>query len=186
MRRLPALLSLVALAAVAAACSSSAAPGWTYAPAPSATAVASGAASGGASGVPSAAASAPAAGSPAPSATALPVGSAGASAGAGASGGAGTTLTVTAPSGAATAGFDPKTLEAAANAPFTIHFDNQDTQPHNVQVKGSAGEVTLGGDTAFFTGPGTRDYSVPALSAGDYTYYCVVHPGTMTGTLTIK
>jgi plastocyanin len=102
-----------------------------------------------------------------------------------ASGGA-ATLTVTAPAGAAGTGFDPKTLEATANTAFTIHFDNQDTQPHNVQVKGSAGDVTLGGDTAFFIGPGTRDYSVPALPAGAYTYYCVVHPGTMTGTLTVK
>jgi plastocyanin len=97
-----------------------------------------------------------------------------------------TTLTVTAPVGAATGGYQPTTLEAPANAAFTIHFDNQDSQPHNVQVKGAAGEVKLGGDTAFFTGPGTRDYAVPALPAGAYTYYCVVHPGTMTGTLTVK
>jgi plastocyanin len=95
-------------------------------------------------------------------------------------------LTVTAPVGAATGGFQPTTLEAPANTAFTIHFDNQDSQPHNVQVKGPAGEVALGGDTAFFTGPGTRDYAVPALPAGAYTFYCVVHPGTMTGTLTVK
>jgi plastocyanin len=80
-----------------------------------------------------------------------------------------------------------KTLDAAANAAFTIHFDNQDNQaPHNVQLKGPSGEVKLGGDTAFFTGTGTRDYEVPALTAGDYTFYCVVHPTTMTGTLTVK
>jgi plastocyanin len=182
MRRLPALsLTLLAVLALAA-CSASAAPGWTYAPAPSASAAASGAASGSPSGAPSAAPSTAPSVAPSVAASA----SAGASASATASGGAGTTLTVTAPTGAAGTGFDPKALEAPANTAFTIHFDNQDSQPHNVQVKGAAGEVKLGGDTAFFMGPGTRDYAVPALPAGAYTFYCVVHPGTMTGTLTIK
>jgi plastocyanin len=180
MRRLPALFLILAASLVFVACSASAAPGWTYAPAPSATAVASGAASGGPSGAPSGAPSA------APSVEASVAPSAGESAAA--SGGAdGTTLTVTAPVGAASAGYQPTTLDATANTPFTIHFDNQDSQaPHNVALKGASGDVTLGGDTAFFQGPGTKDYQVPALSAGTYTYYCQVHPTTMMGTLTIK
>jgi len=92
-----------------------------------------------------------------------------------------------APVGAATGGFQPTTLEAKANTPFTIHFDNQDSQaPHNVTLKGPSGDVTLGGDTAFFQGPGTRDYAVPALPAGEYAYSCIVHPTTMKGTLTVK
>jgi plastocyanin len=104
-----------------------------------------------------------------------------------ASGGTGTTLTVTAPVGAATGGFQPTSLEATANTPFTIHFDNQDNQaPHNVHLTGPGGDVALGGDTAFFTGPGTRDYTVPALAAGAYQYMCQVHPTTMKGTLTVK
>jgi plastocyanin len=181
MRRLPALvLTLLAVVALAA-CSAGGAPGWTYAPAPSASAIPSGAASGAPSGAPSSAPSA--APSLAPSAAPSAVPSAGESAAA--SGGA-TTLTVTAPVGAATGGYQPTTLDAPANTAFTIHFDNQDTQPHNVQLKGPAGEVALGGDTKFFTGPGTRDYTVPALPVGAYTYYCIVHPGTMTGALTVK
>ncbi len=180
MRRLPVLLLTTVVVVLLAACSSSATPGWTYAPAASATPAASGAASGEPSVAPSAAESAPAAGSPAPSA------SAGESTAP--SSGGGTVLTVTAPVGAATAGFDPTTLETTAGTPFTIHFDNQDNQaPHNVELKGADGSaVTLGGDTAFFQGPGTRDYQVPALTAGTYTYFCVIHPTTMTGTLTIK
>jgi plastocyanin len=180
MRRLPALFLVLAAALVFVACSASAAPGWTYAPAPSATAAASGAASGAPSGAPSAA--------PSVEATAAPSAAPSAGESAAASGGAGgTTLTITAPVGAAGSGYTEKTLDGTANTPFTIHFDNQDsTAPHNVALKGPAGDVTLGGDTAFFQGPGTKDYQVPALPAGSYTYYCQVHPTTMTGTLTIK
>jgi len=176
MRRLSAL-ALPILAATLVACSSSAAPGWTYAPVPSASAGASGAA-----GSPSASGAASTAPSTAPSTAAS------ASASAAASGGGSAVLKIEAPSGAATAGFDPKTLTAAANTAFTIHFDNKDNQaPHNVELKdASGGAVQLGGDTKFFTGPGERDYQVPALTAGTYTYFCVVHPTTMTGTLTVQ
>ena len=187
MRRLSTLaLPLVALAL--AACSSAAAPGWTYAPAASAAPAGSGAASGapasagasaGASSGASAAASGGASGPPASGASP----SASTPLGAG-----GSTLTVTAPVGAATAGFQPSTLTAKANTSLTIHFDNQDNQaPHNVELKdANGGAVQLGGDTQFFQGPGTRDYTVPALKAGTYEYFCVVHPTTMKGSLTVQ
>jgi plastocyanin len=174
MRRLPiALLTIVTVAALAA-CSAGTAPGWTYAPAPSATPAGSGAASG--SPAASGASSAP---STAPSAAES----------AAASGGTGTTLTVTAPMGAATAGFKETTLSAAANTAFTLVFDNQDNQaPHNLALFNPDGstKVAVQGDTAFFTGPGQRTYQVPALAAGSYPYKCEVHPTTMTGTLTVQ
>ena len=180
MRRLPALpLVTLLVAAVLAACSASAAPGWTYAPAPSATPAGSGAASGGPSGAPSTAPSV--APSIAPSVTPSAAGSAAPSGGS-----AG--LTVKAPVGAATAGFDPTTLSAAAGAAFTLTFDNKDnTAPHNLVLFNPDGStVTVQGDTAFFSGPGQRVYQVPALTAGDYKYQCQVHPTTMIGTLTVK
>jgi plastocyanin len=185
MRR-PLLVILPILAVLAACSSASSTPGWTYAPAPSATPVASG----GASGAPEASGGASAAPSAAPSAGASAGASAPApsSAGSGEPGPSGSVLTVTAPMGAATAGFNEKTLSATANTPFTLHFDNQDNQaPHNLAVKDSGGTlVALGGDITFFTGPGTRDLQVPALKAGTYTYFCQVHPSTMLGTLTVQ
>jgi plastocyanin/mono/diheme cytochrome c family protein len=96
-------------------------------------------------------------------------------------------VTVTAPTGAATTGFDPESLQAAADTPFTLVFDNQDaTAPHNVVIKDSGGANMPIGDTTPFTGPAERSYAVPALEAGEYSFVCEVHPTTMTGTLTTE
>ena len=184
MRRLtiaPALLlTLVAIAA----CSASAPPAWTYAPA-SATPIASA----GASGSPGASSSAAPSASPSSAPSVAPSGSAAASPSAAASGGAGASLTVTAPVGASTSGFDPTTLQAVAKTPFSLVFDNQDTGVmHNIVFKnpdGSKVQVT-GDSTSFFAGPGKRTYQVPGLAAGDYAFMCEVHPTTMKGVLTVK
>jgi plastocyanin len=172
MRRLSSA-GLLLVAVSLAACSSGAAPGWTYAPAPSATPAPSGSAA------PSASASASP--STAPSSAVRP------SASASGSGGA-VILTITAPVGAATAGFDPAELEGPANTPFTVVFDNQDTTtgPHNWTLKDSTGAKIDIGDTSFFTAPAKREYKIPALAAGDYPFTCEVHPAVMTGTLTVK
>jgi plastocyanin len=154
-----ALVSVVALAA----CSSGAAPTWTYAPAPSAT--------------------------PRPPASASPSGSAAPSASAAASGSpatdVGSTVTIVATDATK---FDTPAVETAKDKPFTLVFDNKDaTVAHNVVVMNpDESPVQMGGDTTPFTGPAMRRYTMPGLPAGSYPFHCQVHPVAMTGTLTVK
>jgi mono/diheme cytochrome c family protein/plastocyanin len=76
------------------------------------------------------------------------------------------------------------TLTAKVGAPIVIALDNQDAGvPHNVQIKDAAGTVVFTSDT--FNGVATRDFQVPALTAGSYPFICTIHP-TMTGTLTAQ
>jgi plastocyanin len=161
-RHLRLAVALVSVVAVAA-CTSGAPPGWTYAPAPPATPR------------PSASSSAAA-----PSGSVAPSGSASGSPAA-----SGATVTVVATTSTK---FDTPKLTTAADKPFTLVFDNQDTTaPHNVILTNPDGsQVQMGGDTNFFVGPGKREYQIGALKAGSYPFHCQVHPQAMTGTLTAQ
>ena len=148
---------------VVAACTSSA-PGWTYAPVPSTTPI------------PSVEPSAGASGAPAGSAAASPGGSA-APAESGATGGGDIIKLV-----AQQIEFDQSTLSAPAGKPFNIEFLNDDAGvPHDVWIKDGTGADVFKGDV--FPGVATKNYAVPALTAGQYTFFCTVH-SNMTGTLT--
>lgn len=95
---------------------------------------------------------------------------------------AGATLKLSAHS---TSSFDQSSLEAPADAPVTIQLDNQTPGvPHNVAIKDSSGTVIFTGLPLAQSGQ-TASYSVPAMKAGTYTFFCSVHPN-MTGTLTVK
>lgn len=167
MRRPLFALVLAAVALAAAACSASTAPGWTYAP-PTAS--------------PSAAASSAASPAPGGSASAAPSTGASAAPSAGASaapsGGAGGTVVQIS---ALNIAFEQTEVSAPAGAPFTIHFNNKEAVPHNIDIKDASGASAFKGDIV--TGPKEVDYQVPALAAGDYTFVCDVHPN-MTGKLT--
>ena len=174
-RLLPIGLLLITAAAVGAC--AGAAPGWTYAPAPSITAAPSvePSASAAASVEPSAAPSGSAEASTAPSAPA----SASASASAAPSGDL-----VVLDIAALNVLFDTDALAAPADVPFQIRFANNDAGiPHNVEIKDASGATVLT-DTPF-NGVETRTYDAGPLAAGQYPFLCTVHPTTMVGTLTV-
>ncbi len=80
--------------------------------------------------------------------------------------------------------YDKASLEAPADAAFTITFKNDDPAvTHNVEIKDATGASVFRGE--IFQGVDSRVYPVPALKAGTYTYNCTVHPN-MTGTLTVR
>ena len=80
--------------------------------------------------------------------------------------------------------FTTTDLTAPAGAAFQIKFDNQDSGvQHNVEIKDGSGKTVFKGDLV--TGVNTATYTVPALTAGAYTFNCTVHPN-MAGTLTVK
>jgi plastocyanin len=79
--------------------------------------------------------------------------------------------------------FDRTTLTLPAGAAAPLVLDNRDGAPHNVAITKTDGSKVFTGET--FSGPSTRTYEVPALSAGSYGFHCDVHPD-MKGTLTVS
>jgi cytochrome c oxidase subunit 2 len=83
--------------------------------------------------------------------------------------------------------YDKLELSAAADTPFTLRFDNRDAGiPHDVVILDSNNQEVFRTDP--LTGPDSGEFAVPALPAGEYTYFCSFHPGVpaMTGTLTVQ
>lgn len=83
--------------------------------------------------------------------------------------------------------FDKRELQATADEPFTIVFDNREAVPHNVAIyrSGPPARDHLAA-TEVESGPKRQELAVPALSAGTYFYQCDVHPQTMTGALRVS
>lgn len=79
--------------------------------------------------------------------------------------------------------FSAPCMVANAGEAFTIHFENLESQVHNVSLytdSSKANEIQRG-DT--ITGPAAEiDYEVEAMEAGEYYFDCFVHPA-MNGTL---
>jgi plastocyanin len=79
--------------------------------------------------------------------------------------------------------FSAPCMVANAGEAFTIHFENDESQIHNVSLYSDSSKATelMRGDT--ITGPAAEiDYPVEAMEAGEYYFDCMVHPA-MNGTL---
>ena len=81
--------------------------------------------------------------------------------------------------------FSAATLDAPADKPFAIEFDNQDAGVvHDVAIQDSSGALVFNGQDV--KGPSKATDNVSPLKAGTYTFICTFHPVQMTGTLTVK
>jgi cytochrome c oxidase subunit II len=80
---------------------------------------------------------------------------------------------------AADLAFDTDAIEVPAGEDFCVEFTNNDTVVHDFGVV----ETEFNGEDVE---PGESiTYLVPAMEAGDYTFFCTLHPTTMVGDLTV-
>jgi cytochrome c oxidase subunit II len=81
--------------------------------------------------------------------------------------------------------FSAATLDAPADKPFAIAFDNQDAGvTHDVAIQDSTGALIFNGQD--IKGPAKATDNVQPLKAGTYKFICTFHPVQMTGELTVK
>jgi plastocyanin len=80
--------------------------------------------------------------------------------------------------------FQTSSVDVKAGSNVTLHFDNQDSAPHNVAIFADSSASTPLSVGQIVTS-GTADQVVPALKPGTYFFRCDVHHD-MTGTITAK
>jgi cytochrome c oxidase subunit II len=75
--------------------------------------------------------------------------------------------------------FDTDTIEVPAGEDFCVEFTNNDSVVHDfgIQETGFNGDDVEPGDSI--------TYVVPAIEAGEYTFYCTLHPTQMVGDLIV-
>jgi plastocyanin len=81
--------------------------------------------------------------------------------------------------------FDRSELVITAGQATGLLFDNRDSAPHNVAIYADEGRSQAVFVGEVFSGPGSRQYELPALSAGTYFFRCDIHQD-MKGTLVAK
>jgi len=80
--------------------------------------------------------------------------------------------------------FGKTSLEAPADKPFAIDFDNQDAGiQHDIAIQDGTGTLVFNG--ADVTGPKKELYTVPPLKAGTYKFICTFH-ANMSGELKVQ
>jgi len=101
---------------------------------------------------------------------------------------AGPSVTLNIPEGSSVQGnpaYEPDPLTVTAGD--TVEVSNQDTVPHTV-TSGTGPEDAESGsqfDTSIMDAGATAQVDTASLAAGDYPYYCAVHP-YMLGTMTVQ
>ncbi len=94
-----------------------------------------------------------------------------------------------APENAIQEGFSTDALVFEADTPVELAFTNEDAGVgHNVWIldgpDDTAPPLFQGTDVS---GPGETDYRIPPISAGEYFFFCQLHPDTaMEGTITVQ
>ncbi len=80
-------------------------------------------------------------------------------------------------------GFDPSEVSIPADAPWSVNLTNADPSiPHDFSIRAANSDGSDWVPGALADGGGSAVYQPPPLTAGDYTFYCSLHPN-MTGTL---
>ena len=80
--------------------------------------------------------------------------------------------------------FQTGQVEVKAGENVTLHFDNQDSAPHNVAIfkdSSASSPISIGQVIS----SSKADQVIPALAAGTYFFRCDVHHD-MTGTIVVK
>jgi plastocyanin len=81
--------------------------------------------------------------------------------------------------------FDPTQLTAPADSPIVFQFHNADTTaPHDVSIRMPDGTQVWNGDPDAQPGQDAT-YIAPSLAAGEYEFFCSIHPATMFGPLSV-
>ena len=75
--------------------------------------------------------------------------------------------------------FDTDSIKAPAGEDFCIELTNNDAVEHDIGID----EIGFDGENV---APGESiTYLIPAMEAGDYTFYCTIHPREMVGELKV-
>jgi len=82
--------------------------------------------------------------------------------------------------------FEPPDLSVPADTALTFELNNTDqSAPHNIAIEQAMEDGSAWVGQPIAAAGQSATYTAPALAAGEYEFFCSVHPTTMRGTLTV-